>query len=140
MGITEGTNYYLKLNLVIYNPKKAEGSGWTHLHIGKSSFGWCFSLRVIPELGLNSLEAWKNFMKGGDKIVVDEQGSEISKREMVRIITQRHHPRYGMNFMGLARHRVDGIGVISHGKGTWDLVTDEFFSPNDKRFHKYLGK
>lgn len=123
MGITLGTNYYLK--------KKAKVSEWTYLHIGKSLFGWCFSLKVNPKLGLNSLEAWKNFMKGDDKIVVDEQGSEISKREMVRIITQRHHPMEGIpngkRFIGLARHRVDGIKVISHGKGTWDLVTNEFF-------------
>lgn len=123
MYIQPGINYYLE--------KKVDGSGWTHLHIGKSLFGWCFSLKVIPKLGLNSLEAWKNFMKGSDKIVVDEQGSEISKREMMRIITQRHHPRSGIpngkRFIGLARHRVDGVRVIGHGKGTWDLVTNEFF-------------
>lgn len=124
MGISPGTNYYLK--------REAEGSGWTHLHIGKSSFGWCFSLRIVPELNLNSFEAWKNFMKGDDKKVVDEKGLEISKREMVRIITQRHQPREGIpngkRFMGLARRRVDGVRVINHGKGTWDLVTDIFFN------------
>lgn len=125
MGISPGTNYYLK--------REVEGSGWTHLHIGKSSFGWCFALNTIPGLGLNSLEAWKNFMRGDAYKVVDEQGSEISKREIVRIITKRHHPREGIpngkRLMGLARRRADGVRIIGHGKGTWDLVTNKFFNP-----------
>ena len=29
------------------------------LHIGKSSYGWHFSLCIYPELGINDLEDWK---------------------------------------------------------------------------------
>ena len=35
------------------------------LHIGKSSYGWAFSLHIIPHEGLNSLDDWRERWKTG---------------------------------------------------------------------------
>lgn len=45
-----GTNFYF-----YENPEINEEDA---LHIGKSSAGWCFSLHIIPELGIRDLSDW----------------------------------------------------------------------------------
>lgn len=49
-----GTNYYL------HTKPDCEccGRGFEPLHIGKSSGGWCFSLHVMPEDNINTLDDW----------------------------------------------------------------------------------
>lgn len=127
-----GTNYYVENEV----PCPTCGRGYEMKHIGKSSFGWCFSLHVIPEEGLNSLDDWKAYWEG--KVIKNEYGDEISEEEMLSIITARegqktkdddrwykeNHAVPGPN--NLARHVLDGIHCIGHGEGTWDLITGEF--------------
>lgn len=69
-----GTNYYLK-------PKPCECCGRTDegLHIGKSSAGWCFSLHVIPEEGINGLDDWKSRFDEPGVQIVNEYGEVVSK-------------------------------------------------------------
>lgn len=109
------------------------------LHIGKSSFGWCFALHVIPELGLNSLIDWQNKLSQGG-VIRDEYGNEIDHERLVEIITCRAHsnvddikdPEWlrrnvaeaGPN--GLARSKIDQTHCIGHGPGTWDLIIGDF--------------
>jgi len=65
------------------------------LHIGKSSGGWCFSLHVIPELGLNTYDDWMALIDRSktslkyEWTIVNEYRTEISKSELHKIITQR---------------------------------------------------
>jgi len=61
-----GMNYYVEEKPAC----ECCGCKYEQIHIGKSSAGWCFSLHVIPEMGLNNLEDWVNFLK--DKAIVDE--------------------------------------------------------------------
>lgn len=112
-----GTNFYLK------TPK---GETCAHcgrfdfaeeLHIGKSSAGWCFSLHVMPEEGINTLEDWKQRFSTG--VIVDEYGETHTPDEILDRITKRSHP------MGLARHQI-GAHCIGHGEGTWDYIPGEF--------------
>lgn len=128
-----GTNYYLEEQ----EPCPHCGRPYERLHIGKSSGGWCFSLHIIPEKGINNLEDWRILWK--NKRIFDEYEKEISHAEMLRIITERkweeppkdpiswyfyNHAEVGPN--NLARHKIDGTHCIGHGEGTWDLIIGYF--------------
>ena len=109
-------------------------------HIGKSSAGWCFSLHVIPELSLNSLEDWQKHLKQRHIVIEDEYGSILSYEELMKKITERRRPDDGQTRWSdvdfrrneaepgpgnLARHSL-GAHCIGHGDGTWDLITGDF--------------
>ena len=110
-----GTNYYWHMN-----PCPHCGHPEEKLHIGKSSAGWCFSLHIIPERGINDLDDWKELWKEGNGKIIDEYSEEIPIDKMLEIITD-----FGPN--GLLRHKVDGKFCVGNGKGTWDLIRGEFF-------------
>jgi hypothetical protein len=142
-----GTNYYL------YKKPKYDHCNTCDLwrdevhavHIGKSSFGWCFSLRVYPEgfnqfnLKIKSLEDWKRFFNDKNYLILDEYKSPIEASVMMSCITNRsftgrtdtrdfnykeNHACHGPN--GLMRHQVDYDFCIGHGEGTWDLIARDF--------------
>jgi len=128
-----GTNYYLHQEECPHCKHQPEP-----LHIGKSSGGWCFSLHVIPELGLSSLEDWKELCQDQYTYTIkDEYGEAISLDKLLGIIMVRSWPRTNSNFdyernyaepgpSGLVRHKVDGRHCIGHGVGTWDYIMGEF--------------
>ena len=117
------------------------------LHIGKSSSGWCFTLHVMPELGIADLADWDRKFRDPRYKIVNEYGEVITPMQMMDIITNRvgarrqdvewWSPWYDSyeDFLaknsavpgpnGLLRHRL-GRGCIGHGAGTWDLITGEF--------------
>lgn len=130
-----GTNYY-------FTPAHAgpcehcgRSDSAEELHIGKSSAGWCFSLHVIPEEGINDLEDWAKLFPTGK--IRDEYGQDILASEMVDIITKRsgRGPRVDAAFHranqsedgpeGLLRHRI-GPYCTKHGAGTWDCMRGDF--------------
>ena len=135
-----GTNYYWLEDVCSQCGHSAKT-----LHIGKSSGGWCFSLQVIPEEGINNLDDWVARWTGNGKIQ-DEYEDEITAPEMLKIITERewkrnnssppyrfvsweefhkyNHSIDGPN--GLLRHRIDGTFCIAHGSGTYDLIKGDF--------------
>jgi hypothetical protein len=73
-----GTNYYLEIDNVCSHC----GRGDTELHIGKSSAGWVFFLRIYPDEGINSLEDWLPLFGNGTI------GDTLSKEEMLEWITE----------------------------------------------------
>jgi hypothetical protein len=110
-------------------------------HVGKSSAGWCFSLRVYPEDGINSLDDWRAlWAKGG--AIFDEYDEPVTVAEMLSTITERawdgrrdqspewyavNHAVPGPN--GLARHGGSPWGRafdVRPGDGTYDLCNYEF--------------
>ena len=135
-----GTNYYVTSD----PPCECCGRGGELKHIGKSSAGWCFSLHVEPDNGINTLDDWQEFWEG--KQITNEYGEKIPPEKMLSIITKRgREPKwdkppmmYGsweefhyMNHSeqgpaGLLRHRVDGRHCVGHGEGTYDFITGEF--------------
>lgn len=144
-----GTNYYL----VTKAEKKCDHCGHiepaTKLHIGKSSLGWCFSLQVIPEMQLNTLQDWRTKFNAHDHYIEDEYGSIWTVDAMMQIITDRaldrnwDDDRWYRSFYntedyfhacnqsergpnGLLRHKINGRDCIGHGAGTWDLIAGEF--------------
>ena len=89
------------------------------LHIGKSSAGWCFSLHVLPEEGLECLEDWiRKWSRSGH--IEDEYGRVVGRAEMYDTIADRSHPN------GLSRHPVDGGHCVGHGSGTYDYIAGDF--------------
>lgn len=125
-----GTNYYFHRDICPMCGKADET-----FHIGKSSYGWCFSLHVIPEEGINDLPDWEKMWESG--IIADEYGKRLKPVEMKDIITRRgskpvissewyskNHAIPGPN--GLARHKLDPQHCVKHGEGTWDCILGEF--------------
>lgn len=136
-----GTNYYLLKNTCPCDRSDEPK------HVGKSSWGWHFSLHVIPEEGVNDLKDWKKLFKEKGTYIEDEYGRKVSIRKLVDVITKRkgskekdvypwgdykneadalekNHAEKGLD--NLWRHKVDGQHCIGHGEGTWDLITGEF--------------
>jgi hypothetical protein len=145
-----GTNYYL------YPRADCEccGRPFEPLHIGKSSAGWCFSLHVIPEDGINGFESWQELWNRPGSVIRNEYNRELSVSEMEDEILNRssssktdwdsdwwrgpfdsysseasfhyrNNSERGPNF--LLRHRIDSRHCIGHGPGTYDLIVGEFF-------------
>ena len=110
------------------------------MHIGKSSFGWCFSLHVYNEKWEEDrpkdLKDWKALWKSGG-VIKSEYGERIILEGMLEIVTNRRGNSAKFNAaeaarnqavqgpFGLWRHRIDGH-CIGHGSGTWDLITGDF--------------
>lgn len=126
-----GTNYYLHYNAC---PTCKRGD---ERHIGKSSAGWCFSLRVYPEDGISTLDDWKREFARSDTAIRTEYDTHIAPGVMVDHIVNREwpHPRDPKFFVenhavpgpaGLARHKIDGSHCVGHGEGTWDYFKGEF--------------
>jgi hypothetical protein len=113
-----GTNYYLEKNKCVCCGRFDE------IHIGKSSAGWCFSLRIYPDDGIHSLEDWKALFN--EHSIRDEYGRPITAASMLANIAERSHPR------GLLRHEFEHLGHriyglrSRHGEGTYDLIEGEF--------------
>ena len=138
-----GTNYFsVRRGLEDLDPdafwdRRRDDSG-DILHIGKSSGGWCFSLHVIPELGINDLWDWFDTLLDPDRIIISEYQDPVEFSEMIRIITGRASLRQntwseedfrrncaepGPN--NLARHAL-GKGCVKQGIGTWDCIEGYF--------------
>ncbi len=111
------TNYYL------HQKPDCEccGRSFEPLHIGKSSGGWCFSLHVMPDDGINTLDDWRVIWAAPGAFVRDEYGERVPLERLEKIITQRSW-RDGMP----KRNDVDGRHCIGNGEGPWDYIVGEF--------------
>jgi hypothetical protein len=137
-----GTNYYLYKKVC-----DKCGRGDEPLHVGKSSGGWCFSLHVIPEEGINDLEDWEKLWNDPEITIKDEYGQILLKEAMKDLISGRstksgkfesnpfgydswesfhreNHSEFGPK--GLLRAKIENRHCIGHGKGTYDLILGEF--------------
>lgn len=132
-----GTNYYAQYPLSPACPTCNHRDVPERLHIGKSSGGWCFSLHVIPERGLNDWPEWRDFLSREPVTIEDEYGDVVSLDQLAETVTNRRWLRGNRDALwftvnsaepgphGLARHRI-GRGCFKHGAGTWDCVAGEF--------------
>lgn len=134
-----GTNYYIEEQ----PPCEHCGRPYDKKHIGKSSAGWYFSLRIYPNEGINNLEDWIKYWN--DKQITDEYGASITQDDMMKIITERrcderwneapwnysswaefhalNESEQGDN--GLLRHHLNDF-CVGHGEGTYDYFKREF--------------
>ena len=111
-----GTNYFLR------RPDcPCCGQSRPDMHIGKSSAGWCFTLHVIPEDRINTLEDWQSLFAIEGAYIVDEYGRGVSVADMLRCITARSR-----RDQPLQRHPIDGHHCVGHGPGTYDYCPGDF--------------
>jgi len=82
-----GTNYYLNSSVCAHC-----GRGDNGRHIGKSSYGWCFSLRIYPKDNINNWQDWLRLLQLPASKVFDEYGAEVPTLEFISIVTERSHP------------------------------------------------
>ena len=142
-----GTNYYsvkrdiehlVMMDFYDLHERCYDLDGNDVLHIGKSSSGWCFSLHVIPEQGINSLQDWVKLFIDPERMIVDEYKNECDLIKIMGVITtrSRQNPdQWSQEEMdrncaepgpnNLVRHRL-GRGCTAHGEGTWDLLEGHF--------------
>lgn len=133
-----GTNFYWRTA-----PCPTCGHIVEQLHIGKSSAGWCFALRVAgndrdKERGYPSdLDGWRVLWQQPGSSIVNEYGDRVTPEQMDEWITQRgrdlpvpgdfdfggNHGTPGPN--NLIRRRIGDL-CTGHGEGTWDLMGKEF--------------
>ena len=120
-----GTNYYWKIDVCPHCNRCAD-----ELHIGKSSYGWCFGLRVHPEEGIHSLSNWKDYWETNkdNGRIENEYHEVVSVEEMIEVITNRldYCPdgKKPLRHIELQRHY--GKEVVWQGEGHWDLIDTEF--------------
>lgn len=119
-----GTNYYLHQKSESSCSHCGHDPGERILHIGKSSYGWCFSLHVIPELGINGLYDWIPLWNNHQ--IKNEYDEIISPSDMLAIITLRAPGNYSPIGVEPRRNELDGESCIGHGEGSWDLIRGEF--------------
>lgn len=126
-----GTNYYLKTAPCACCGLHDERNT---MHIGKSSYGWCFALHVGKWMNdaddpqeAHNLEDWQALWSREGWVIVDEYKNTVTPEEMLRIITMRGG-QYGYAKEGYeaGRHNIDGIICIGHGPGTYDYIAGEF--------------
>lgn len=112
-----GTNYYL------HTKPDCEccGRDFPPMHIGKSSGGWCFSLHVMPEDNINTLEDWRELWRQPESFIRNEYSEKVPIEEMEKIITNRSY-RGGIPL----RHELDKRHCVGHGSGTWDYIIGDF--------------
>lgn len=111
------TNYYL------FNKPDCEccGRPFEPLHIGKSSGGWCFTLHVMPNDNIHTLDDWRELWSQPGAFIRNENGEKVPIADMEHIITKRE-----WRGQPLLRHTIDGVHCIGHGPGTWDYIVGEF--------------
>ena len=107
-------NFYVKV--AIDHPHNCE----LH-HIGKKSYGWCFSLHAIPKYDLRELGRWTAFLMS-DKVVriFDEYENDYTWTEMVQIIID------DKTWNGKEPQRHNREGVILNGEEHYDVILGYF--------------
>lgn len=142
-----GMNYYLKTK-----PCECCNRSDKLKHIGKSSYGWVFSLHVIPDEGIHDLCDWIKFFNDDNYQIYDEEDRQITTEDMLDTILNRSSENEwdSRNFIyskfqpyhseehfhecnqsqrgpnNLLRTKVDYNHCIGHGDGTYDLIIGEF--------------
>jgi hypothetical protein len=113
-----GTNYYLKRDVCEHCGRAAET-----LHIGKSSYGWCFGLHVDDEHELTTLGAWREAWAQPGTVIVDEYERPLTPDAMFECITDR--AAYALPGKAPFRHPCNHNCLGPGGPG-YDLIRGEF--------------
>lgn len=113
-----GTNYYVRHPACGHCRRREPDR-----HVGKSSGGWAFALRVYE--GLESLEDWEEEWRKEGNEIVNESGESLTADEMRAVILR---DRRGDVF-GHVRHTRDyddPYYKVRPGGPTYDLCDYEF--------------
>lgn len=133
-----GTNYYWTKEVKPACECCGRDAEVKELHIGKSSAGWCFSIHVMPEDGINSLDDWIALFNQEGSCIKDEYDRIVTAKEILSKIKERgrndkntwDHEMMRMNGAehgpnNLVRHKISRH-CIGHGDGTWNYIVGDF--------------
>jgi hypothetical protein len=123
MGV--GTNYYYYPSGERTCPHCQQET--PRLHIGKSSAGWNFLLRIYPQRGIDGLEDWKEIWSRPSGAIFDEYGRPVTVEQMLPWITERQRPERLLS-MCSPENRSPFVRSLDvrPGDGTYDLCNYEF--------------
>lgn len=111
------------------NPLLKHGTGRPPMiHIGKSSGGWCFALRVYPDHGVYTLADWRAFasrLVGEGWRVEDEYGTEHTLDNLWRVVEREGWEELNIKYP-FRRHEVDNRYCVGNGEGLYDYMIGEF--------------
>lgn len=97
------------------------------IHIGQSTYGWCFALHVYPEKGINTFDDWKEILEQDSAEIKDEYDNIIPLVNLLNVITSRKDGHWCSIGRTPSRHNIiEGNPSIGSGKGSWDYFTGEF--------------
>ena len=128
-----GCNYYVQTR----KPKTYSSCNHTEeeemFHIGKSSYGWVFSLHVTDKIG--TWDKMQEFIY--DKQIVDEYDRPIGFLEFKEIVLGRARDEEKVELFGskdcffdnetyLMRHVADGIHCVFNHHLTLDYIRGDF--------------
>ena len=128
-----GTNYYLR------HPKCPTcGHARGDLHIGKSSAGWYFGLRIYPNGGdqletfgvekICELDDWRPLFEKFE--IYDEYGTRVHVFDMLSTIAERAHTKGLLSRLTAGPEHMGPYGfepnTVFAGRGTYDLMDLEF--------------
>lgn len=105
------------------------------LHIGKSSYGWHFSLCIYPQLNINNLEDWINLWNTPGVTIFDEEDA-ISTPEMIDRITNRKRKDWDESKQEeFEKETVESFNELSKSLGSRLYVTnyDEYLNVNSAK-------
>jgi hypothetical protein len=129
-----GTNYYLRTPACV-----SCGHHKHELHIGKSSGGWFFGLRIylagddkLEAFGvaeIRELDDWRPLFEKFP--IYDEYGEKVEPAELLAAITERSHPNGLLSRLTAGPEHMGPYGHLDAdkrfaGKGTYDLLNFEF--------------
>lgn len=122
-----GTNYY-HINDVTGERK----------HIGKSSVGWVFLIRVYEDEDIHTLDDWQQRWHQPNTHIENEYGERRTPDQMLHWITGRAFP-HAPTPQSLAENMADAgpnnlmrprmgarSGCVGHGRGTWSYINTDF--------------
>jgi hypothetical protein len=120
-----GTNYYYYPSGEQICPHCRQEK--PRLHIGLSSCGWNFALRIYPERGIVGLEDWKQLWSDPPGAIFDEYFRPVTVEQMLSTITERHRPDGLLSCCDPANMGPYGADLdVRRGDGTYDLCNYEF--------------
>ena len=133
-----GTNYYLKLPACPHCGRRDNSD----LHIGKSSAGWNFGLRIYPKIhdqpdyrlqpfGIEEILELKDWRPLFDRFsIFDEYDRQVTAEDMIACIAERSHPHGLLSRLTATRSEMGPFahqpGELFTGEGTYDLCNYEF--------------
>jgi hypothetical protein len=94
------TNYYAEGDATCNNPEHTE-----LLHIGQSAGGWKFSFHGIPDRGLTSWAAWRDFLAA--RSITDEYDRPLTLDEFAEVVEKRWTPNGRIEPRCRVEHRND---------------------------------
>lgn len=112
-----GVNYY------VCDPKAPDRYG---MHIGKSSGGWCFALRVYPEYSLTTFQRWLDFLAKLPEPCVMDCGASLyttpfqlamAVLALYKQLPPRAFQRYPNGctmYTNAAQLQADGLAYVEH--------------------------